>query len=170
MHWYVNIIAKQWDWYFIYNACFTCKASRDRTNIFNIYIYIYIYMSIYNTYKHVRVFANPHAYNRNFTYIVCKQPAMPNNSNFTVGTVRVKAGLPGTSAACAFFNKCIPWKCLLNEGQGHGAQHSKWIRWQLYTNHTWASFASSHSFRDIHISNFVILKMYVKVTMNDFIS
>ena len=55
------------------------------------------------------------------------------------------------------------------EGQGHGGERLQWSRSMghinLYKSHTCAFFASSHRFRDIHISKFVILKMYFKVMM-----
>ena len=53
---------------------------------------------------------------------------------------------------------------LENIGKGHGAQHSQWshsiANINLYKSHTWALFACSHRFRAIHISKFVILKMW----------
>ena len=49
-----------------------------------------------------KIFATKVVY---FTCVASKLKSYLNKSNSTVGAVRVEAGLPGTSAACAFF--CI---------------------------------------------------------------
>ena len=52
---------------------------------------------------------------------------------------------------------------LETEGQGHGVQHLQWsqsmINVNLYKSHNLEFFADSHSFRDIHILEFVSLKI-----------
>ena len=56
-----------------------------------------------------------------------------------------------------------------NVGYSRGVQQSIWTHSMahinLYKSHTLALLASSHHFRDIHISKFVTLKMQVKVMM-----
>ena len=56
---------------------------------------------------------------------------------------------------------------LVNEGQGHWVEHSQWFHSManinLYESQTWAFFASSHRFRDVHISKCLTVKILVKV-------
>ena len=58
---------------------------------------------------------------------------------------------------------------LENLGQGHGVNHSQWSssmeNIDVYKSRTGALFASSYRFWDIHVSQFMTLKMYVKVIM-----
>ena len=88
-----------------------------------------------------------------------------NKSNSTARTWRVETNLPWTSAGCT--NAWEEYVYIEKFGQDHRVQHSQCSRSManinVYESHILAFFASSRRFRDIYISEFANLKMYVMV-------